>query len=61
MSEQMNEIFAKICEEADNRIADLERQRDAAVEALQYAVKQVPELGTVPGIAAVLAEIEGKS
>ena len=30
------------------------------LEALQYAIKQVPELATVPGIAAAIAKAEGR-
>jgi len=40
------------------QVAKLTEQRDMAVEALKYAVKQVPELGTVPGISAALAAIQ---
>jgi muconolactone delta-isomerase len=40
------------------QLAALTEQRDMAVEALKYAVKQVPELGTVPGISAALAAIQ---
>lgn len=36
--------------------ADLEAEVQRLREALLYAVKQVPELGTVPGIAAALKE-----
>jgi len=36
------------------------RQRDLAVEALHYCVKQVPELATVPGIATAIKESEAK-
>ena len=31
------------------------------LESLEYAVKQVPELGTVPGIAAAIAKAKGES
>ena len=36
------------------------KQRDLAVEALHYCVKQVPELATVPGIATAIKESEAK-
>lgn len=32
----------------------------ALLEALQYAIKQVPELGTVPGISAAIAAATGQ-
>lgn len=35
---------------------DLQAQRDELLTALQYAVRQVPELGTVPGISAAIAK-----
>ncbi len=31
------------------------------LEALEYAIKQVPELATVPGIAAVIAKATGET
>jgi len=40
---------------ADAAIAE----RDELLEALQYAVEQVPELGSVPGISAAIARATG--
>jgi len=40
------------------QVATLTEQLNMAVEALKYAVKQVPELGTVPGISAAIAAIQ---
>lgn len=40
--------------ELQARIAKLEARIAKLEEALEYAVKQVPELGTVPGIAEAL-------
>ena len=42
---------------ADAAIAE----RDELLEALQYAVEQVPELGSVPGISAAIARATGES
>ena len=41
---------------ADAAIAE----RDELLEALQYAVEQVPELGSVPGISAAIARATGE-
>ena len=48
----------------DDYLDDAKAALDAAgvpdlLEALQYAVKQVPELATVPGIAAAIAKAGG--
>ncbi len=42
-----------------DEVVELEMQRDALLESLQYAVRQVPELASVPGVAASLAKAEG--
>ena len=42
------------------RFQQVEAQRDALLEALEYAIKQVPELGTVLGIAAAIAAVKEK-
>ena len=44
----------------ETSIEQLTKQRDLAVEALHYCVKQVPELATVPGIATAIKESEAK-
>ena len=41
---------------ADAAIAE----RDELLEALQYAVEQVPELGSVPGISTAIARATGE-
>lgn len=43
-----------------NENAKLREQVQLLREALEYSVKQVPELGTVPGIANALAATEPK-
>ena len=43
------------------KMAEIERQRDQLLEAIQYAVSQVPELGMVPGVAAAIAAVDGNS
>lgn len=43
-----------------DQVQQLTRQRDLAVEALHYCVKQVPELATVTGIATAIKESENK-
>ena len=43
-----------------SELATITRQRDLAIEALHYCVKQVPELATVPGIATAIKESEAK-
>lgn len=40
------------------KISDLVQQRDQLLEALEYAIKQVPEFATVPGIAAAIAAVK---
>ena len=40
-------------------VCRLQAQRDALLEALQYAIRQVPELANVPGISAALAAATG--
>jgi len=40
---------------------DLCKQRDELLTALEYAIKQVPELATVPGIAAAIASVKENS
>ena len=43
----------------DARIGELHDEAERMRAALRYAVKQVPELGSVPGIASVIAEWNG--
>jgi len=48
----------------DNAATELRRLHDLNVvvtEALQYAIKQVPELATVPGISAAIAAAKGEA
>ena len=46
--------------EADAELRRLHALNAELLEALQYAIKQVPELATVPGIAAAIAKAEGR-
>ncbi len=47
--------------EVHPEIVAMKTQRDELLEALYYAIKQVPPLGTVPGIADAIAKSESKS
>lgn len=47
--------FAELSESEQRLLA----QRDELLAALKYSVNQVPELGTVPGVAAAIAKAEG--
>ena len=56
----VNHIISR--RKADLKKAELLRKAaPELLEALQYAIKQVPELGTVPGIAAAIAKATGES
>ena len=61
-----NEDYGATCDhlirenaEHIGKIVALKEQRDELLEALRYAVKQVPELITVPGIRASIAKTTG--
>lgn len=45
----------------ESRADKAEAQRDELLAALEYAIKQVPPLATVPGIAAAIASVKGSS
>lgn len=39
----------------------VKHQRDELLTALEYAISQVPELATVPGIAAAISSVKGST
>jgi len=42
------------------QVAEIKAQRDELLEALEYAIRQVPEFATVPGISAAIAKAKGE-
>lgn len=65
VSRQMTKLLAENAElrgnlkRATSAMSDAEAQRDKLLDALHYAVKQVPELITVPGIRAAIDKTGG--